>query len=229
MDKKVLDGIYEFMAKAYQGNWQYRFVEAPYMQAASLNGKTESVIGHEWACISFWFHLRRVCPELDKLINSLKLYEMLANHDLGETKKGDLPAHKFINDKTINKATLKVNEEEREIKKLGKDLPVNNLNDILELFAEMELELKSMNSLEAVLAKYLDAYSGMHFALIFGNNLAENSEVLKKIVGEYFVRYSEQLQKMLLTMGNESASMEIENVTEHILNKWKDAGINITT
>jgi 5'-deoxynucleotidase YfbR-like HD superfamily hydrolase len=229
MNTKALDGIYEFMAKAYQGNWQYRFVDAPYMRDANASGHMESVLAHEWACMAFWFQLRRVSKKLDKVVNSLKLYEMLLNHDLGETVKGDLPAHKFIEDESVDKASSKVSEEEEEIKQLGKDLPVDNIDSILSLFDEMERQPEDIDTIEALVAKYLDGYSGMHFALVFGNDLGENSQVLIKIVNDFFIRYSEHLINRLNKTDKKEAAKEVEEISAHIIKKWQNVGVNIAT
>lgn len=95
------------MSEAYEGNWQNRWQGTPYLEKAVKSGKSESVVGHVWGAMEFWFQLRRVCPKLDSLVDSLQVYEVLLNHDLGETYAGDVPLYLKVYGKKDNK------EEER--------------------------------------------------------------------------------------------------------------------
>lgn len=221
MDIKLLDGIYEFMAKVYHGNWQYRFVDTPYMTKMNSGGKRESIIAHQWALMEFWFQIRRVCRNLNEAVDSIKLYEMIMNHDLGEIAKGDVPLVRQISGEGKDKHLI----EHQEIKALTKSLDRETADKILDDFEEFETKPDEMESIEALVAKFLDYLGGNHFALVFGNNFTENSELIGKIVSTRWVLYTQELIKRLKKGNYVEAAEEVRKLAEHHVGEIVKAGI----
>lgn len=218
-----LDGIYNFMAQAYQGNWQPRFQDTPYMQALEDEGKIESILSHQWSCMALWFQTRRLCPNLNLLVNSEVLYEILLHHDLGETYTGDVSMVKQIKGHGANKYTL----ERQEIAKITKQLPPVIQKELLHLFDLFETRPEKTKKLEVLVAKFLDTLQGDHFALTFGNDLPKHSVMINKIVNKKFVTYAKQLMDFLKEKGHLKAKEEVQQITNHHLIQIKAAGIQI--
>ena len=136
MDKKDLTGIFKFLSKAYNANWTLRWSHTPYMSKALASGKTESILGHKWAMMELWYQLRRVCPNLNAAIDSKKFYEIVLNHDLGETFLGDISAIRQLNGEGLDKHIA----EHQELEKMSTDLPKYSARDMLDSFDEFEKE-----------------------------------------------------------------------------------------
>ena len=221
MNKKVLDGIYEFMAKAYQGNWQYRFGDTPFMTEMNGKGKRESILAHQWALMEFWFLLRRVCPSLDKTVDSLKLYEMIINHDLGETVNGDISLTRQMAGEGRDKHLA----EHDQIKLLTKSLDPKIAGDILHYFDDYEAKIEDARTIEVLVVRFLDYLEGHHFALTFGNDLVEHSELIGKIVNDRWVKFTQRLIDVLRETGFSEASEEVKKVAEHHMNDIFGVGI----
>lgn len=68
--KKEIEATYTFMQNVYFGNWQYRFKGTPHMSDILKKNKKESILAHQLSCIGFWFNLKRICPNLNKLVDS---------------------------------------------------------------------------------------------------------------------------------------------------------------
>ncbi|MFA5932319.1 MAG: HD domain-containing protein [Candidatus Paceibacterota bacterium] len=218
-----LDGIYKFMSHAYNGNWQYRWSETPYLEENIKAGKHESILGHQWACIGFWFYLRRICPSLDGLVDTTEIYERLWGHDLGETFEGDISQFAQVAGKGADKHIV----ERKEIEKMGETLPKEILDQMLKWFDEMENGFENVEKLEALVAKFIDTIQGNHFVVVFGNNLPENGEMINKIIGRSFVPVSRQLLKVLKDQGQKRAYEEVVEVITYNLDFFEKAGVKI--
>ena len=221
---KSLDGIYEFMADAYHGNWQYRWNETPYLQKSIKASKKESITGHQWACIGFWFYLRRLYPSLGALVNTAEIYERLWSHDIGETFTGDISQVVQLKGEGVDKHAV----ERKEMKKMGKMIPRKILRQLIQWFDDLENKSKNNKKLEALIVKFIDRIQGNHFALVFGNNLPENSTTINKVMTRSFLPIAKQLLKVLKDGGRKKAYIEVENVIAHHLKVTRKAGIKIS-
>ncbi len=219
-----LNGIYEFMALAYEGNWQYRWDQTPYMQKNIKASKNESILAHQWACIGFWFFLSRICPNLSTLVNTAEIYERLLVHDLGETFEGDIPQFLQLQGYGFGKHVI----ERKEMEKIGKTIPKNILKQLLTWFDEFEDDFENMEKLEVLIAKFIDLLQGNHFALAFGNNLKQNSETINKTLNKRFIKIANQLLHVLKERGYKKAHKEVLDVLAHHLKFHKKAGIKIS-
>lgn len=220
---KSLNSIYKFMADTYHGNWQYRWGKTPWMQKHIKIGRNESISGHQWACIGFWFHLSRVCPSLEALVDTKEIYERLWSHDLGETFEGDVPQFDQLSGRGVNKHIT----ERKEIEKMGKQIPRKILKQMLDWFTEFEEDFENMDNLEVLVAKFIDTVQGNHYAVVFGNNLSEHSQAIDKIVGRSLIPIATRLLEILRQRGHKKAHQEVMNVTTHLLKFFKKAGVKI--
>jgi 5'-deoxynucleotidase YfbR-like HD superfamily hydrolase len=221
--EKSIKGMYELLSQAYRGNWQYRGRDTPYYKQAFKEGKTESIVGHVWGTMEFWFLLRRICPKLDSLLDSLELYEILLNHDLGETDKGDVPLYKKIKGVVDDKKA-----ERRGIEKLSGELPQIK-RELLGWFDEFEAEVKKIEKLEILVARWIDNLQGNHFALTFGKNLPKFSKEINSILHIRFVPYTNRLIQVLTERGEKEAVEEVKQIAREHVKFIKAAGINFDT
>ena len=221
--KKSLDGIYDFMSNAYYGNWQYRWDQTPYLQKNIKRGKNESILAHQWACIGFWFYLSRICPSLAKLVSTTEIYERLLFHDLGETFEGDISQFLQMQGRGVGKHKT----ERKEVKKISKTILKKMQRELLKHFDEFEEDFVNMKKLEVIISKFIDLLQGNHFALVFGNNLKGNSEIISKIVNKRFMKIADRLLEVLKKGGHKEAYQEVVGVIKHHLESTKKAGIKI--
>lgn len=221
--KKSLNGFYDFMADAYHGNWQYRWSGTPYLQKNIKAGRNESIPGHQWACIGFWFHLRRICPALSALVDTTLIYELLWCHDLGETFEGDVSQFHQLSGKGKNKHSF----ERKEIQKIGKAIPKKTLQQLLEWFDDFENDFEDISKLEVLVAKFIDTMQGDHFAMVFGHNLSKHKVIVSKIVNRTFTPVAKQLLKVLKQRGHKKAYREVREVARHHLETINKAGVKI--
>ena len=221
---KELNGAYEFMADAYHGNWQYRWGGGtPYLQKNIKTRKNESIVGHEWACIGFYFYFRRLCPALNKLVDATEIYERLWSHDLGETFRGDISQFQQLTGKGADKHFF----ERKEIQKMGKKISKKTLKQLIDWFNEFEGEFKNIKKLEILIVKFIDTMQGNHFALVFGNNLPKYKITINKIVNRSFIPITKQLLKILKEHGHKKAYQEVKIVALHHLKMFDKAGVSI--
>ena len=235
--------VYEFMKGVYPANWQVRWGETPYMssfsgqseidQFVSHSGKFESVPAHIWGCIGLWMNLRKICPSLDKLVDSTEVYERLWGHDLGETYLGDISlASKIQTD--VN--TGKVEEREEYIRLLA-PLPEGQRERMTEWFDEFEhVEGDVRRPLEVLVARWIDHLQGDHFALVFGNDLEQYSPTIEKIVKKRSVLFSRILIDSLRGSAEEEpdkkdvflqAADEVEDIARIHIEMIREAGIEL--
>ncbi len=220
---KELDGAYEFMADAYHGNWQYRWSGTPYLQKNIKTGKNESISGHQWACIGFYFYLSRICPSLSKLVDAAEIYERLWSHDLGETFRGDISQFQQLAGKGVNKHDF----ERKEIQRMGKTISKKILKQLIRWFNEFEGEFKNIKKLEILIVKFIDTMQGNHFALVFGNDLVKHKITIKKIVNRSFIPVARQLLKVLEQRGHKKAYQEVKIIALHHLKMFNKIGVQI--
>lgn len=221
---KSLNGVYRFMADAYHGNWQYRWGGGtPYLQKNIKAKKNESITGHQWACIGFWFYLSRVCPSLSKLVDTAEIYERLWSHDLGETFRGDISQFQQLSGKGADKH----NFERKEIQKMGKTISPKILQQLIKWFNEFEGEFKDIKKLEVLIVKFIDTMQGNHFALVFGNDLIKHKITINKIVNRSFIPVARQLLKVLKQNGHKKALEEVKVVVLHHLKMFSKIGVQI--
>ena len=220
---KSLDGVYQFMADAYHGNWQYRWDKTPYLQKNIKAGKNESISGHQWACIGFWFYLSRICPSLSRLVDTAEIYERLWSHDLGETFEGDVSQVLQLAGKGMDKHKV----ERKEIQEMGKNIPKKILAQLIKWFDEFENEFTNIKKLEILIVKFIDTIEGNHFAFVFGSNLSKHKATVRKIVDRSFVPVARQLLKVLEKHGHKKAYQEVKAVALHHLKMVNKAGARV--
>jgi 5'-deoxynucleotidase YfbR-like HD superfamily hydrolase len=221
--KKQLNGMYKLLSRAYKCNWQYRWQDTPYLEEAIKNGRVESVVGHVWGTMELWFHLRKMCPKLDSLVDTTEVYEILLNHDLGETNVGDTPLYRKINGAKDSKQS-----ERDDLEKISDSLPEVQ-SELLAWFDEFEQEIEKIDRLEILIAKWLDNLQGNHLALIFGNDLHNYSEPINKILQISFVVYTNRLVEVLKARNETDAMDEVKQVAQHHADAIKAAGIDFDT
>ena len=217
-----LDGVYKLMEQAYQGNWKYRWEGTPYFDT-DKNGITEAINEHEYSCCLLWRVLRKHYPALDKEIDSAKVYEILLTHDLGETMLGDVSRYKQLHGAGAGKET----SEKEAIKEIVSNINENAADEILNMFEEFEQPAELMTEPETVLAKLIDSLQGDHFCLTFGSNLADNSEVIIKIVYKHTIPYARRLYEILAEKGKAEAAGEVKDIIEQHIKEIRKAGIKI--
>ena len=219
-NKKEIQAIYNFMAKTYLGNWQYRWIGTPHMSRALKQNQKESILAHELSCIGLWFNLRRLCPNLNKLVSSEKIYEILWAHDLGEIYAGDISQTRQVKGEGKNK----VRNERKEIIKMAGKIPKNTLNTLLRYFDNFEGDVEKMNDLEIVVCKWLDNVQGHHFGLIFGNDYKKNSVLINKIINRSYVNRSKRLLQILTERGHKKAYKEAEFLIQNFIETFEKRG-----
>ncbi len=221
--EKLIIGMYKLLSQAYKGNWQNRWRDTPYFKHAFDQGKVESIAGHAWAAMEFWFLLRRICPKLDSLVNSMEVYEILLNHDLGETDKGDVSLYQKIKGAADDKMA-----ERQGVEKLSQQLPEIK-RELLGWFDEFEGEVEKIEKLEILLAKWIDNLQGNHFALTFGKRLPQFSKEINSILQIRFIPYTNRLIHALEERGEKGAIKEVKQITQQHAKFIKAAGINLDT
>lgn len=223
LGQEALDGVYEFIANSYGGNWKFRFADTPYMKNARESGWRESINEHAWACMEFWFQLRRLCPALNRLVDSLTVYEMLLNHDLGEIRYADTPLYRVV---TGLQADDK-RSERRGLEELSASLPLHAQQDLLSSFDAFESELADIDVLEALVSKWVDNMQGNHFAMVFGEDFSQNADSIKKILNLRFIPITKRLMKILQARGEAEVLAEVKTVAAHHLDRVRTLGITI--
>jgi 5'-deoxynucleotidase YfbR-like HD superfamily hydrolase len=221
--EKDLTSVYDFMSNVYLGNWQYRFKGTPHMRNAFKKGQKESILAHELACIGLWFNLRRICPNLNKLVNSEKIYEILWTHDLGEIYASDVSLALQVQ----GRGTDRHKRERESIIKMAGKIPKKTLNALLQNLDSFEGEVEKMTDLEIVLCKWLDNVQGHHFALTFGNDHKENSDLINKILNYSFVPRSRKLLQILKERKYKKAYEEAKWLIDNFTEQFRKAGVEL--
>ena len=219
----LIDGMYKLLSEAYGGNWQNRWKDTPYLKDALNGGKVEAITGHAWGTMEFWFLLRRTCPNLDSLVDTVEIYEILLNHDLGETYKGDVPLFRKINGEVDDKVV-----ERQGVEKLSKQLPSIE-KELLGWFDEFEGGIEKTGKLEILVAKWIDTLQGNHFALTFGKELSNYSKPINNILQIRFIPYTNRLVEILSERGEWGAIDEVKQIAQHHTELIKAAGIDFDT
>lgn len=218
-----IEGMYTLLSKAYEGNWQNRWRDTPYLRDALKEGRVEAITGHVWGAMEFWFLLRRACPNLNSLVDTTEVYEILLNHDLGETYKGDVPLFRKINGEIDDKVAERLGVEE-----ISEQLP-DTKKELVGWFDKFEGEIENVDSLEILVAKWIDNLQGNHFALTFGKELPKYSKPINKILQIRFVPYTNRLIEVLQEKGEQEAINEVKQVAKHHTELIKAAGIDFDT
>lgn len=222
--QKDLDATYKFMSNVYLGNWQYRFVGTPHMKNAFKEKKFESILAHELECIGLWFNLRRLCPNLNKLVNSEKIYEILWTHDLGEIFASDVSLALQIKGQGSNKSQI----ERNEIIKMAGKIPKKTLDILLKNFDSFEGKIDKMTDLEIILCKWIDNVQGHHFALVFGNDFKKHSDLINKILNYSFVPRSRRLLQILKERKHKQAYEEVKWMIDSFMDMFeKETGVKL--
>ena len=222
-NQKEIEATYTFMKNVYLGNWEYRFKGAPHMSNMFKSKKKESILAHELACIGFWFNLKRVCPNLNKLVNTEHIYEILWGHDLGEIYAGDVSQTQQVKGLGKNK----VQNERQEIIKIAGKIPKKNLETLLKNFDAFEKKTEEMNKLEILVCKFIDNVQGNHFNVVFGNDFKNNSDLVNKILNRSFIRTTRRLLQVLKEGGHKKAHKEVELVATHLIDLFRKAGTEL--
>ena len=221
--EKSLNGIYKLMSNVYEGNWQYRWHGTPHMSESLLANKKESILAHQLACIGFWFNLRIVCPNLNKIVDSVKIYEIFWGHDLGEIFTGDVSQTMQINGVGLDKSNI----ERKEIIEISKAAPREISRILLHNFDLFEKNHKKINSIEVLICKLIDNIQGNHFAMVFGNDFKINSDLINKVINRSFMKAANRLLEVLNDTGNKKAYNEAKTVIEHHLRLINKSGVKV--
>lgn len=219
--EKDLDGIYSFMTGAYKGNSTMRWGNTPYFDST----RAENILSHQWSCLALLSQIRQVCPHLNALMDTTKVYEMILPHDLGEIDEGDVSLVSQLNGNGANKFEA----EQRHIERLGANLPTKSRQRLLELFDDFENDNSPTKSIEALVATFIDYLQGNHFALIYGHNLQEHSDLVNKVVNKYFIPRVYQLVDALESGNHVEAATEIKEIFRHHIKQIQSAGIVLET
>lgn len=220
MDHKDFEKIFAFVAKLYQGNWQYRWGQVPFVDQQIDQSKGESVLSHQWSCVALWSLLRQIMPETDKIVHTNRVYELLTFHDLGEVIIGDTPLVQQLNEGSREKHE----EELREVERYSEDLSGPLQEFIRSRFQEYTFSQEP--TVEILLSRYINAMQGNHFGLVFGKNLAEHSELISTIVKKYFIPIVKDLQAALEKKSKSSAE-EVAILTKYHLASIRGKGIRL--
>lgn len=220
---EALDGIYAFMASAYSGNWRFRFADTPYMKKARESGGRESINEHAWACVEFWFQLRRLCPALNRLVDSLAVYEMLLNHDLGEIHYGDTPLYRVVNGTQADDKE----SERRGLEALSMPLSSSAQQEMLSSFDAFEAEVAGIDKLETLVSKWIDHMQGNHFAMVLGENFPQYADAIGKILQVRFMPITKRLLEVLRARGEAEACEEVKAIAQHHLDRIRALGIAV--
>jgi 5'-deoxynucleotidase YfbR-like HD superfamily hydrolase len=221
--KKDIKTTYDFMSHVYMGNWEYRFKGTPHMSNILRKRKSESVLSHELACIGLWFNLRRICPNLNKLVNSEKIYEILWTHDLGEIFAGDVSLTHQVNGRGSNKHQI----EREEIVKMAGNIPKQTLSELLGNFDAFEKKIEEIDDIEILVCKLIDNIEGHHFALIFGNDFNKHSEIINKILNYSFIPRANRLLEILKEKKHDKAHQEVKWIINSFIELFKKAGVRL--
>lgn len=234
LERKIIK-VFHFLEKSYPSNWQVRWEETPYMALFSKKREIEKVVkkgvkfetipGHVWATMLLWFVLRRVCRNLDKVVDTSKLLERICVHDLAETIGGDTSIYSKYNEPDATSNWKR--RERRDFRKLIKDLPIPIRAELEESFEEYEAEDKNYQSFETLVAKWLDNLQGNHFALVFGNNLGEYSELIEKIIKSRAGKRARLMMDYLGEKREENAASEVKAVMKVHIEMAREKGIDI--
>jgi 5'-deoxynucleotidase YfbR-like HD superfamily hydrolase len=222
-NKKDIEATYAFMGNVYLGNWEYRFKGAPHMSEMFKHNRKESILAHELSCIGFWFNLRRICPNLNKLVNSEKMYEILWGHDLGEIFAGDVSQPMQVKGKGVNKSKI----ERQEIIKMAGKIPKQILKTLLQNFDAFEKKTEEITSIEILVCKFIDNIQGNHFSTVFGNDFKANSDLVNKILNRSFIRTTRRLLEVLKRNGHKKAQKEVEEVATYLIYLFKKSGTKL--
>ena len=176
-----------------------------------------------YSCMQLWFQIKRACPELAKVTNSEKIYEIILNHDLGETHEGDVSMTRQIKGESMNKKLT----ERDEIVNITSKLKPEVQSEILKNFDDFEADLDNVLDVDILVCKFIDALQGDQFALTFGNDLPEHSELINKIINKRFVPYASKLITTLKEKGHQTASEEITTLANYHLSQIREASIKI--
>ena len=220
--KKEMRATYDFMSNVYFGNWQYRWKSTPHVKSAQKD-KKESVLAHQLSCMGLWFNLRRICPNLNKLVNSENIYEILWGHDLGEIFAGDVSQTEQVRGKGINKSQI----ERKEIIKMAGKIPKKTLDTLLKNFDAFEKKYENIDSIEILVCKLVDNIQGHHFGLVFGNDYDVHSELINKILNRSLIRITKRFLSVLKKGGHKKAHEEVELVVNYFIEIFKKSGAKL--
>lgn len=217
---KSFNQIFEFLAHLYRGNWEYRWGQVPFMDQDSNSLKGESILAHQWSCITLWMLLKDQLPALSKLVDSARLYECLAIHDIGEIVVGDVPKVEQLKVGSNRKQEI----ERREIDTDIENLPPELQTLIRNYYHDYTFEEKP--DITTLLARYLDNMQGNHFGLVYGKDLSKYSALISKIVDKYFLPIAKKLFDLASSL-DPKAGNEIQSLTDYHLEAIRKAGITL--
>ena len=221
--KKEMKATYTFMSNVYLGNWQYRWKGTPHMKNMFRKNKKESILAHQLSCIGLWFNLRRICPNLDKLVNSENIYEILWGHDLGEIFAGDVSQTLQVQGRGINKSQI----ERQEIIRMTGKIPKRTLEILLENFDAFEEKYENIENIEILVCKLIDNIQGHHFGLVFGNDHKTNSDLINKILNRSLIQITRRLLEVLEKESQRKAYEEVELIVNNFIDLFKKSGAKL--
>lgn len=192
------------------------------MEVAFAEGYQNPVGSHHSECVQLWSMLRFVMPNLAKSVNTLRVYEILANHDNGELVKGDLSLHAQANGQVDNKKI-----EIAQVKALARKLPTDLRHHLVQDIIDFEAATDQPVSLEIRLARLIDSLQGNLVCLTKGQNLADPNNNIAKILHMRVIPRTQALIQQLRVNGKNQAAAEVLELGRYHLNEYRKLGINI--
>lgn len=221
-----LDGLYKFIARAYEANKVFRFEGTPFMETAQREGRRESIAGHMWSAALYWLNLKSICPELASAVDSERVYEILLTHDLPEISQGDVSMFQQLAGNGMDKKA----RERRNLKKLISSLPGETQQTLLRNFDQFEVEDENITQVTdpaILVAKMIDTIQGSFYALTFGDQPVDHAPTHNRIINKHLGGTVRQLIKELEKNGHLAAAGEVRIVMQHYITLWQQKGVDL--
>jgi 5'-deoxynucleotidase YfbR-like HD superfamily hydrolase len=219
MLEQKFEQVFTFMSRLYAGNWVYRWAKVPFIEQKGGEDRGESVLTHQYSCIALWSLLQKIMPAISKVIDSTRVTDMLMYHDIGEIGLGDTPLVTQLSQGSESKNQ----SESVQIDEYAKLLPEELREWMTESFKSFTY---GENNTEALMARYINAVQGNHFALTFGKDLEAHNELIQKIVNQFFMPIARELFTELGKLSVDAGN-EIEALTQFHLEAIKAKNIRL--
>lgn len=186
--ERNLSLAYDFLSRLYPVNWKVRFGSCPYMGSLSQQeqidafisqyGVFESIAGHVHSLGILDYFIRKSCPTLRQILDPEKVQELILFHDIREAKRGDTSIVQQI----LNDNDAHLDQERKDLEELLKVLPLKIAKHLLVVCDAFEGKRDSVGDFEIKYVRLLDTMQSGNCVLTFGNNLAENSRLIEKVM-----------------------------------------------
>lgn len=211
---EAIAGVFEFNRRLSWANEVVRFKNTPAMEQA-IQGEggpgRESIGSHMWGARVLWETLQKACPALAAIVNGDRVAAMLGMHDMGEIGAGDVS--RILTEQGI--APDKHLEERRSLEELVASLTPELRDYYLDLFDEFENTNPTTRTIEADVAKMIDALHGdMHnfnYAQMTSDDyVAAARRVIFKYTRPTFIALLEFCERA----GNKAAFDDVMNIIQ---------------